>query len=170
MRSAPPLELAFGRRGALLDGTRAREAESVAAGADSVYLTVTDDTGRVVGVARLIRGPAWQLASLAVRSSRESTVATALCHGIVQALRVNGVRDLVVTLDPPARELLARVGLLPTTSSVAHLLDRQRRLNPEGYRLVTEGRGLEDVALPHPTEFIVAAPVRVGPRELAATA
>jgi hypothetical protein len=117
-----------------------------------VLLTVTDDAGRAVGTARLAIGDTWQLAAL---DAAHPTVAAALCHGVVQTLRVNQVRRFAVTaVDGP--DHLACVGLFPTGRSVADLLDRQRRTNPEGYRLVTQGQGLDDVALPYPAELLTA--------------
>jgi hypothetical protein len=119
----------------------------------TVSFTVSDHTGRVVGAARLTAGSTWQLTALHARSRM---VFAALCHGVLQTLRVNGVRSLAVSVDTAARERLADIGLIPTGESVAELLDRQRRLNPEGYRLVTLGDGLDDVRLPHPAELLTA--------------
>jgi hypothetical protein len=130
----------------------------------SVLLAVTDDTGRVVGAAGLVAGETWRLASFAVHV-RDATVAAALCHGIVQTLRVNRVRSFTATVDAQARELLASFGLFPAAGSVAGLLDLQRRTNPEGFRLVTQGYGLDDVELPYPAELLTApatAPVLAG--------
>ena len=132
----------------------------------SLSFAVTDDAGRVVGAAKLTPGSVWELESLSVAGPGRYTVAAALCHGIVQTLRVNRARDVVVKVDVPAREALASFGLLPSTTSVTLLLDRQRRVNPEGYRLVTQGDGLDDVALPHPAELLTAL---AGGRELAPT-
>lgn len=119
----------------------------------SLLLTVIDDAGRVVGEAGLTLGAMWQLRSFH-HPARNATVAAALCYGVVQALRVNLVRHFTATVDRPAREYLASVGLAPTTVSVPALLDRQRRISPEGYRLVTQGHGLDGVELPYPGELL----------------
>jgi hypothetical protein len=164
MRGGARFELIFGPRGALLEQVLLLEAavagEPAGDEAGSVFLAVTDDTGRVVGAARLLpRGPTWELASLAVRSSSRRTVSAALCHGVFQTLKVNRVRNLVVSRDERAREQLEGVGLLlggGGARPVAELLDMQRRINPEGYRLVTLGDGLDDVRLPHPAELLTA--------------
>jgi hypothetical protein len=124
--------------------------------AGSVLFTVTDDAGRAVGEARLIAAETWQLTSFEVRPPRNATVAAALCHGIVQTLRVNRAQRFIATVDEPAREFLTVAGLLPAAGSVAAMLDRQRRVNPEGYRLVTQGHGLGDVELPYPAELLTA--------------
>jgi hypothetical protein len=121
----------------------------------SVLLAVTDDAGRIVGEAGLKVGQTWQLTSFAFQP-RHSMAAAALCHTVVQALRLNRVRDFTATVDRPGREFLAMLGLLATTSSVADILDRQRRINPEGYRLVTQGQGLDDVEFPYPAELLTA--------------
>lgn len=121
----------------------------------AVLLTVTDDAGRAVGEASLLVGETWQLTSFVMRRS-DATVAAALCHGIVQTLKVNRVREFTATVDDSAHEFLNAVGLRPTTRSVAELLDQQRRTNPEGYRLVTQGQGLDDVELPYLAELLTA--------------
>lgn len=121
----------------------------------SILLTVTDGSGRVVGEARLIVGQIWQLTGFAVQS-RDATVAAALCHGAVQALRINRVRDIAIAVDRTARAILAAVGLFAGARSVAQLLDGQRRMNPEGYRLVSQGQGLDDVELPYWGELLTA--------------
>ena len=121
----------------------------------SVLLAVTDDTGRVVGEASLTVGETWQLTSLRAHH-RDATIAAALCHTIVQTLRLNRVREFTASVDDEAWEYLATIGLLPTTGSVAGLLDQQRRINPEGYWLVTQGRGLDDVELPYLAELLTA--------------
>jgi len=121
----------------------------------AILLAVTDDTGRVVGEASLLAGETWTL-SVFKYKPHHATVAAALCHGIVQTLRVNRVREFTATVDDAARDYLATIGLLPTTCSVAALLDQQRRINPEGYSLVSQGRGLDDVDLPYLAELITA--------------
>src|SRR4051812_8177398 len=143
MRGGPSFELIFGPHGTLLERTSQLEiavaGEPAGDDSGSVFLTVTDDTGRVVGAARLIAGPIWQLASFVVRSSCDRIVSAALCHGVMQVLRVNRVRGFAISVDERAREQLEGVGLLAGSDSlvsVAGLLDRQRRVNPEGYRLV----------------------------------
>ena len=121
----------------------------------SLLLTVTDDAGRVVGEASLTLGQTWHLRSFHY-PVLDATVGAALCHGIVQALRVNLVRHFTAHVDRLAREYMASVGLALTTVSVAALLDRQRRISPEGYRLVTQGHGLDEVELPYPGELLTA--------------
>jgi hypothetical protein len=107
----------------------------------------------------------WDIASFTVRPGSSALVAAALTHGLVQLLRVNRVCTVVATLDEASRRMLSQVGLLPTPISrtavraeVSELLDVQRRVNAEGYRLVTCGAGLEKVLLPAPAQLRVTAP------------
>ena len=122
----------------------------------SVLLTVTDDTGRVVGTACITTGELWRLDSL---SAANMTVAAALCHGTVETLRVNRVRQFTVTMEAGARKWLAWFGLTPATTSVSAMLDEQRRINPEGYHLVTKGYGLDEVEVPYQAELLTAPAV-----------
>jgi hypothetical protein len=123
----------------------------------ALLLAVTDDTGRVVGTASLVSGETWQLTAFDDRA-RKATVAGALWHGIVQALRINRARWLDVA-DERGQAYLDAIGLCATGGSVAGLLAGQRRANPEGYRLVTQGYGLDDVDLPYPGELLTAPAV-----------
>ena len=128
----------------------------------AICFAVADDTGRVVGTARLEPGEVWQLTSLAVESSVPGTVGAALCHGVLQTLRTNRARRWTAPVDSRGREVLAEFGLLPLTHSVSELLDRQRRTNPEAFRLVTNGDGLGDVVLPYPAELVIDPDVARG--------
>lgn len=123
-----------------------------------LLLTVTDDAGRAVGEATVSLGDTWQLKSFRF-PPRNAIVAAALWHSIVRALRINRVRRFAATVDRPTREFLASVGLYLVTDSVPELLDRQRRVSPEGYRLITQGQGLDDVELPYPGELVTAPAV-----------
>jgi hypothetical protein len=180
MSTATPFRLIFAAQGELLDAARALEAQPDLRPYDSssILLAVTDAAGRLCGAARLILpGPAglkslddprteraarlfgvdagwsWDLASFTVRPGTDGRVAAALCHGIVQALRVNRVRALAATLGEHARLIFAAAGLLPDQvpgataeircARVSELLDEQRRTNPDGYRLISQGAGLE---------------------------
>jgi hypothetical protein len=125
---------------------------------NSILLAVTDDTGRVVGEASLVVGETWQLTSFRVQH-HGVMVAAALCHGIVQALRVNRVRNLTTRVDGAAWGYLTSFGLRLATCSVAELLDQQRRTNPEGYSLVSQGHGLDDVEFPYLAELLTAPAV-----------
>lgn len=117
-------------------------------------------------------GLSWDIASFTVRPGTDGRVAAALCHGIVQALRTNRVPAIVATLDDTARLVFAAAGLLPSRvpgagaavrcGRVSELLDMQRRSNQDGYRLVSQGLGLEGVRAPGPDDLLVTAPMRAG--------
>jgi hypothetical protein len=183
----------------------------------SLFLTVSDSEGVVVGASRVItRGPAgfktlndikadpwfidgersaraagadldatWDVATLGVRDSYRGgkvQVAIALYHGILRGARANGVRSVVAILDEPARRVLAALDMahltLPGTTSAPYLgstastpvyyhysmFDAQRRANPESFRMVVQGRGLEGVTLPDDSAYLLPAAAPTSPR------
>lgn len=111
----------------------------------------------------------WDIATLSVRDTRAHGVShvAALYHGIALATRVNGVTATVAVLDIRVRRLLGSVGLhyrtlpgtrvrpylgspasVPVYAELADLLDNQRRVDPESYRLFVHGSGLDGVSVP----------------------
>ena len=197
MTFTSPFRAQFTADEALSDAARLLEA-SASPGVDfsayessSLFVVVTDDADAVVGAARIImpglagfktldtvgRYPTtldlprtWDIASFTVRSEQHNLVAAALCHVILQAVRVNRVRSLVFTLDKSTRETFATWGLLPAPigrsetafwGQVSRLIDRQRAACWEGYQLVTRGDALEGgVKVPTPGDL----EIRVSPR------
>jgi len=188
----------------------------------SVFLTVSDSDGVVLGACRIITpGPAgfktlndvkgdpwlvdgersaraagadldatWDIATLGVRDNARGSkvqVAMALYHGILRGARANDVRTLVSILDEQARRVLAALDLthltLPGTSSAPYLgsksstpvyfhgsmLDVSRRENPESFRMVVQGKGLEGMVIPDDSAWLLpsATPQRPS-REVAA--
>jgi hypothetical protein len=176
--------------------------------AQSIFLTVSDSRGTVLGACRIITpGPAglktlndvqrdpwkidgersaraagadldatWDVATLGVREEHRGSrvrVALALYHGILRAGRANGIRTLTAILDEQARRVLAALDYthvaLPGTSSAPYLgsakstpvyyhaamLDAQRRANPESYRMVILGSGLDRVSIPDDAAFVL---------------
>jgi hypothetical protein len=131
----------------------------------------------------------WDIATLGVRPqlrARGLFAAAALYHGLIAATRVNRVRSVVAILDDRVRSVLGSVSLdlrpIPGAGSAHYLgsaystpvfghctdmVDRQRRTNPEAYRFVTEGIGLDTVALGVAEDFRL--PVLVDLREPART-
>lgn len=118
----------------------------------------------------------WDIATLGVRDTHRGSrvqVAMALYHGILRGARANGIRSLTAILDEQARRVLAALDYthltLPGTTSAPYLgsksstpvyyhasmLDAQRRANPESYRMVIQGRGLEGVSVPDDSAFIL---------------
>lgn len=131
----------------------------------------------------------WDIATLGVRGSHRSSrvqVAMALYHGILRGARANGIRSLVSVLDEPARRVLAALDLahltLPGTSSAPYLgsasstpvyyhasmLDASRRANPESFRMVVQGSGLEGIALPDDSAYVLPQVMPARPRRVVA--
>jgi hypothetical protein len=86
--------------------------------------------------------------------------------------RANGMRWVIMIMDVRARRLLTMLHLptyplpgtepgpylgsaasLPVWVEVAHMMQTQRRANPEGNDLVSEGIGFTDIALPEGAAF-----------------
>lgn len=136
--------------------------------------------GRAMAAAGLDPDSTWDVATIGVRSGcglAGRQCAAALYHGLVLTGRVNEVRAMVAILDERVRGMLESAGLsmhaLPGTRPMAYLgsaastpvygelsvmLDRQRRLAPDAYRLVTLGVGLNGVSVPPPEAFAFPAP------------
>lgn len=113
----------------------------------------------------------WDIASCSVRHGSDPLVPAALCHGLVRALRTNEVRFVLATLAERQRRTLSSIGLLPIPvahgrgrthvwGQVGSLLDVQRIVNGEGYRLVTCGHGFDAVSFPAADELLVTPPLR----------
>ncbi len=187
----------------------------------SVFVTVSDNDGVVLGSCRIITpGPAgfktlndikghpwlvdgersaraagadldatWDVATLGVRDTHRGSriqVAMALYHGILRGGRANDVRTLVSILDDQARRVFAALDLtqvpLPGTSSAPYLgsasstpvyfhasmLDASRRNNPESYRMVIQGKGLEGIAIPDTTDFVLPTKAVPSPQRVVA--
>lgn len=110
----------------------------------------------------------WDIATVAVRrTSRGSLAAAALYHGIAAAANANDIDSIVMIVDARARRLLSASGMhtraLPgttedeylgspkSTPAWAHLREMfnlQRQTNPDAYRLIYQGIGLDGISLP----------------------
>ena len=120
----------------------------------------------------------WDVGTVAVRrgSGRGGLVAAALYHGVIQTLRANSGRSLVMIMDHRARRLLDMAGfrthVLPGTGPGAYLgsersvplwgeltsaMDGQRARNPEAYRLISLGIGLDGIEVPGLAGFALGA-------------
>lgn len=112
---------------------------------------------------------AWDIATIAVRprSSRGGLCAAALYHGIVTAAFANDAEYIVMIMDSHARKLLSALGMqtralpgtgtaeylgssssMPLWANLHRLFERQRQENPDAYRLIFQGIGLDGIALP----------------------
>ncbi|WP_456696707.1 hypothetical protein [Aeromicrobium sp. P5_D10] len=111
----------------------------------------------------------WDIATIAVRkgAGRGGLCAGALYHGIVTAAFANGIEYIVMIMDSHARQLLIDLGMptqgLPGTktgeylgspsstplwASLHRMFERQRVDNPDAYRLIYQGIGLDGITLP----------------------
>jgi hypothetical protein len=118
----------------------------------------------------------WDVATIAVRkgAGRSGYLTMALLHGLVLTSRANRVDYITMILDGRARRLLNVMGLpnnslpgtypapyaglpnaVPAWSNIAVMLDHQRVANPEGYRLVAQGVGLDDMSVPATSTFLL---------------
>jgi hypothetical protein len=118
------------------------------------------------------------VASLAVRPGlghRRAEVTAALYHALAVAVTENRIRSLLMTVDERVRTVLEAHGLygralpgavpMPFCGSPAstpiyghcgEMRRMQQRINPEAFRLITLGGGI-DVAMPPRNEFRIAA-------------
>lgn len=178
-------------------------------GPQSVFLTVSNAEGLVLGHCRLIApGPAglktvndlaeppwsldpvrvsriagidpqrcWDIATLGVRREyrgRTWMIAIALYHGIIKAARINGIEMATAMVDEQIHRALQQVDYLPSTLPGARpapylgspqttpvfarfsaVLDGQRRRNPDAYRLMVLGVGLDGISVPEDSAFVL---------------
>ncbi len=122
----------------------------------------------------------WDVATIAIRkrAARSGLLSTALYRGLLLATRANAARWLVMIMDVRARRVLSTAGLqtrvlpgasiapylgsdasVPLWAEVAPMVDHQRRLNPDAYRLITLGIGMDGISVPDPSQFVLAARV-----------
>jgi hypothetical protein len=125
----------------------------------------------------------WDVATIAIRkgTSRGSLLSASLYHGLLLATRANAARWIVMIMDVRARRLLNMIGLrthvlpgtnlapylgsaasVPLWAEVAPMVDNQRRTNPDAYRLVSLGVGLDAVAVPEASIFVLKTRVEPG--------
>jgi hypothetical protein len=112
----------------------------------------------------------WDIGTLGVRSSvrgRRLSVAIALYHGIVASTRVNRIPGITAILDMQIRRILTSadyilpslpgakpgpyLGSVESSPVYGHstvVLDYQRKKNPDAYRLMSLGIGLDGIAIP----------------------
>lgn len=136
------------------------------------------DAGASAEAAGLDLDRTWEIATMSAREQRTGGVShvAALYHGIAQATRANGITHTVAILDIRVRRLLDSVGLhyrmlpgtrvrpylgspasVPVYADLAAMLDGQRRVDPDSYRLFVHGTGLDGVVVPPPDHFVLGA-------------
>jgi hypothetical protein len=128
------------------------------------------DGARAARAAGMNLAETWDVATIAVRKHARSVrplAAASLYHGLWAAARANHAKSIVMIIDERARRLLSAVAItttaLPgtrpgpylgsTTSTplyghLARMADTQRRVNPDAYRLIAAGIGLDGIQLP----------------------
>jgi hypothetical protein len=132
---------------------------------------------RSARAARIDPARTWDVATIAVRRHAGPSrmfAAAALYHGVALAARVNRIQSIVMIMDERARRLLTVIGVLtqalPGTCAAPYLgspastplfghldqmTDSQRRVNPEAHRLISQGVGLDGVAVPEQASFLL---------------
>ena len=117
----------------------------------------------------------WDIGTLGVRKDARGSrmaVGIALYHALVVATRVNDVQAITAILDDSARRVLTAADYImpalpgtrtgeylgspastPVYGFCAGMLDAQRRRNPDAYRLMSLGIGLDGIAVPEESAF-----------------
>jgi hypothetical protein len=118
---------------------------------------------------------AWDVATLGVRRDYRGSkmmVAISLYHAIVVATRVNEVGSITAILDDQIRRILTGADYImpslpgtrtgeylgspastPVYGHCAGMVDAQRRMNPDAYRLMSLGIGLDGISIPEQSAF-----------------
>jgi hypothetical protein len=117
----------------------------------------------------------WDVGTLGVRDVARGQglmVAIALYHGLVLSTRANEIPWITAILDGAIRRILnsadyvmptlpglASAPYMGSTSSTpvwahcASVIDRQRQVNPDAYRLMSQGIGLDGISVPGTSAF-----------------
>jgi len=133
------------------------------------------DVPRMARAARLNLDRTWDFTTLGARRGlrRWSTlIGAGLFHGLVQAVRANDIDSAVMMIDERVRGLLALAGMtgrtMPGAQTTTYMgsarctpvyehcqqaFDRQRLMNPDGYRLFMQGIGLDGLQVPPLSAF-----------------
>lgn len=118
---------------------------------------------------------AWDVATLGVRRDyrgSKMSVAIALYHALVVSTRVNEIGSITAILDDQIRRILTAADYLmpplpgtrtgeylgspastPVYGHCAGMVDAQRRMNPDAYRLMSLGIGLDGISIPAQSAF-----------------
>ena len=118
----------------------------------------------------------WDVATIGVRRGVRGgmLLSAALHHAVIRCSMVNDLSSIVMIVDERARRVFTAVGLfihpLPGTKPAPYLgsttstpmwgnrdamLDGQRRTNPDAYRLIALGIGLDGISVPPTEDFHV---------------
>jgi hypothetical protein len=148
--------------------------------ADVAHAPWSIDGVRAARAAGIALTQTWDVATIAIRkrAARSGLLSAALYRGLLLATRANAARWIVMIMDVRARRVLNTAGLqtrvlpgasiapylgsdasVPLWAEVAPMVDNQRRVNPDAYRLITLGIGMDGVSVPQPSEFVLPARV-----------
>ena len=126
--------------------------------------------------AGMVAGQTCDIATVAVRRNVASAgvLSAALYHGLFSAMRANQFRWAVMIIDARARRLLSMLNLegqvipgtrpapylgssvsVPLWADVPHLMELQRKRNPDAHRLIESGVGLDAIALIDLADFVI---------------
>jgi hypothetical protein len=116
----------------------------------------------------------WDVATFGVRrgAQRGMLLSAALYHAVIVGGTVNAMKSIVMIMDERARRLFTSIGFysypLPGTKPAAYLgsakstplwghreslVDGQRRSNPDAFRLISLGVGLDGISVPPYEDF-----------------
>ncbi|MFL6100787.1 MAG: hypothetical protein ACJ71T_12625 [Actinomycetales bacterium] len=122
----------------------------------------------------------WDVSTVCARkSSRGQTalLAAAIYHGLIKTMRANRVDGFTAMLDARIHRILNMLGVVmhplpgvetlpfwgspattPAYANFNQLIDGQRRMSPDAYRLVTLGVGLDGIRIPDNEAFVLHRP------------
>jgi hypothetical protein len=144
------------------------------------------DANQSAAAAGMCPAATWDVATVAVRrgAAGAGVLSAALYHAIVVATRANHLRWVVMIMDARARRLLSMLNLdthvlpgttaapylgsaasIPVFANVNHMMDAQRRLNPDGNRMIERGVGLDAISIPDAAGFVVNSRVLATPAD-----
>ncbi len=116
----------------------------------------------------------WDVATVSLRKgvSGSALISAALYHGMFRAARANSIRWIVMILDTRVRRLLNSQSIetvalpgtkpgpylgsessIPLWGDLPQMADRQRLTNPDAFRLINLGVGLDGIHIPAPAAF-----------------
>lgn len=116
----------------------------------------------------------WDVATFGVRreAKRGMLLSAALYHAVIVGGTVNAMKSIIMIMDERARRLFTSIGFysypLPGTKPAPYLgspkstplwghreslVDGQRRANPDAFRLISQGIGLDGISVPSYEDF-----------------
>jgi hypothetical protein len=122
----------------------------------------------------------WDVSAVCVRKSssgQTALLAAAIYHGLIKTMRANHVDGFLAVLDARVHRILNMLGVvmhplpgvetkpywgspatMPAYARFPQVIDGQRRMSPDAYRLVTLGVGLDGIRVPADDAFVLHRP------------